>query len=220
MQHCAVGSRIFLVDDHEIVRRGLRDLFNRESDLEVVGEAATVADALARIPLSNADVAVLDLGLPDGSGIEICRELRSSAPRMHSIILTSYDDEESLIEAALAGASGYALKQLKGNEIVATVRAAAQGRSTMNPDVTARSLERVRADREANEPLESLTDQEREILELIAMGKSNREIAEHMYLAEKTIKNRVTALFAKLGVSRRAQAAVYAARIMERYGTL
>lgn len=220
MQHCAVGSRIFLVDDHEIVRRGLRDLFNRESDLEVVGEAATVADALARIPLSNADVAVLDLGLPDGSGIEICRELRSSAPRMHSIILTSYDDEESLIEAALAGASGYALKQLKGNEIVAAVRAAAQGRSTMNPDVTARSLERVRADREANEPLESLTDQEREILELIAMGKSNREIAEHMYLAEKTIKNRVTALFAKLGVSRRAQAAVYAARIMERYGTL
>jgi len=215
-----VGSRIFLVDDHEIVRRGLRDLFNRESDLEVVGEAATVADALARIPLSNADVAVLDLGLPDGSGIEICRELRSSAPRMHSIILTSYDDEESLIEAALAGASGYALKQLKGNEIVAAVRAAAQGRSTMNPDVTARSLERVRADREANEPLESLTDQEREILELIAMGKSNREIAEHMYLAEKTIKNRVTALFAKLGVSRRAQAAVYAARIMERYGTL
>ncbi|MCB1285257.1 MAG: response regulator transcription factor [Microthrixaceae bacterium] len=215
-----MGSRIFLVDDHEIVRRGLRDLFNRESDLEVVGEAATVADALARIPLSNADVAVLDLGLPDGSGIEICRELRSSAPRMHSIILTSYDDEESLIEAALAGASGYALKQLKGNEIVATVRAAAQGRSTMNPDVTARSLERVRADREANEPLESLTDQEREILELIAMGKSNREIAEHMYLAEKTIKNRVTALFAKLGVSRRAQAAVYAARIMERYGTL
>jgi len=220
VQHCAVGSRIFLVDDHEIVRRGLRDLFNRESDLEVVGEAATVADALARIPLSNADVAVLDLGLPDGSGIEICRELRSSAPRMHSIILTSYDDEESLIEAALAGASGYALKQLKGNEIVAAVRAAAQGRSTMNPDVTARSLERVRADREANEPLESLTDQEREILELIAMGKSNREIAEHMYLAEKTIKNRVTALFAKLGVSRRAQAAVYAARIMERYGTL
>ncbi|HPB44364.1 MAG TPA: response regulator transcription factor [Microthrixaceae bacterium] len=215
-----MGSRIFLVDDHEIVRRGLRDLFNRESDLEVVGEAATVADALARIPLSNADVAVLDLGLPDGSGIEICRELRSSAPRMHSIILTSYDDEESLIEAALAGASGYALKQLKGNEIVAAVRAAAQGRSTMNPDVTARSLERVRADREANEPLESLTDQEREILELIAMGKSNREIAEHMYLAEKTIKNRVTALFAKLGVSRRAQAAVYAARIMERYGTL
>lgn len=219
-KNCGVGVRVFLVDDHEIVRRGLRDLFDSSDGIDVVGEAGTIHEALVRIPLVEPEVAVVDLQLPDGSGIDLCRALRKTMPRLRTVVLTAHGDIESQVDAALVGALGFTLKQVRGNAIVDAVRAASQGISTIDPEVRALALDRLRLDDEHHELLHSLTPPERSILELIAEGRSNREIAHELHYAEKTIKNRVTTLFSKLGVERRAEAAVYAARVQERYGEL
>ncbi|MDQ3757271.1 MAG: response regulator transcription factor [Actinomycetota bacterium] len=205
--------RIFLLDDHEVVRRGVRELLDAEEDMHVVGEAATGEEALARIPAAKPDVALLDLRLPDGDGLAVCREIRSRRPEVQCLMLTSFDDDEALFSAIMAGASGYILKQVKGPDLVTGVRRAARGESLLDPSVTRRVLERLRA---PEDELAGLTDQERRILDLIAEGRTNRQIAERMYLAEKTVKNYVSNLLAKLGMSRRTEAAVYAARLAER----
>ena len=207
--------RVFLLDDHEIVRRGLRELLEAEEDVEVVGEAGTAEDALARIPATRPDVAVLDVRLPDGSGIEVCREIRSRHPEISCLMLTSFADDEALFSAIMAGASGFVLKQVRGAELVEGVKRVAQGESLLDPATTARVLERIRARPEEDE-LSGLTAQERVLLGHIAEGLTNRQIGEAMHLAEKTIKNYVSNLLAKLGMSRRTEAAVYAARIAER----
>lgn len=211
---------MFVVDDHEIVRRGIQDLLAAHDDITVVGEASTIAEAMRRIPLAKPDVAVVDLQLPDGTGVELCRALRNELPETRSVILTSFDDDQARVDAALAGAVGFVLKEVRGNTIVQTVLDAAAGRAEMGEEVTALVLEQIRREDEAQERLHTLTPHEREILRLIAEGKSNREIADELFFAEKTIKNRVTTLLAKLGVSRRTEAAVYAARLQERYGAL
>ncbi len=207
--------RIVLVDDHEVVRRGVRDLLQAEADLDVVGEAGTAAEALARIPALRADVAVLDVRLPDGDGVTLCRELRSRMPELQCLMLTSYSDDDALFNAILAGAAGYVLKQIRGNDLVEAVRAVAAGRSLLDSAVTARVLDRLRHPPAEDPRLASLTDQERRILEHIAEGLTNRQIAEKMFLAEKTVKNYVSSLLAKLGMERRTQAAVYGARMRE-----
>ena len=207
--------RIFLLDDHEVVRRGLRDLLDSEDDLQVVGEAGTAEEALRRVPATSPDVAVLDVRLPDGNGVEVCRELRSSHPELQCLMLTSFSDDEALVDAIMAGAAGYVLKQIRGNDLVDAVRRVGAGQSLLDPMLTARVLERLRG-RSEDDGLERLTDQERRILELLAEGLSNREIGERMYLAEKTVKNYVSNLLAKLGMHRRTEAAVYAARLAER----
>jgi two-component system, NarL family, response regulator DevR len=207
--------RVFLLDDHEIVRRGVKDLLEADGDLEVVGEASTAAEALSRIPPTRPDVAVLDVRLPDGDGVEVCREVRSRHPEIQCLILTSFADDEALFQAIMAGAAGYLLKQIKGPDIVDAVRRVAQGQSLLDPAVTRRVLERLRQGPEEDERLARLTDQERRILELIAEGLTNRQIADRIHLAEKTIKNYVSNLLAKLGMERRTQAAVYAARLSE-----
>ena len=209
-------ARVFLLDDHEIVRRGVRELLEAEGDLQVVGEAATADEALARIPPTSPDVAVLDVRLPDGDGVEVCREIRSRYPAVHCLMLTSFADDEALFEAIMAGASGYILKQIKGSEIVEAVRFVARGQSLLDPSVTARVLERLGESSEDDERLARLSLQERNILRLIADGLTNRQIAEHVHLAEKTVKNYVSNLLAKLGMERRTQAAVYAARLDRR----
>lgn len=206
--------RVFLLDDHEVVRRGLHDLLESEGDIEVVGESGSVKEAIARIPALRPDVAVLDGRLPDGSGIDVCREVRSIDPNIKALILTSYDDDEALFAAILAGAAGYVLKQIGGNDLIDGVRRVAAGQSLLDPALTARVLERVRKGPEVNEELASLTEQERKILALIAEGLTNRQIGERLFLAEKTVKNYVSSILAKLGLERRTQAAVLAAKLL------
>jgi len=207
--------RVFLLDDHEVVRRGLHDLLESEGDIEVVGESGSVREAIARIPALRPDVAVLDGRLPDGSGIDVCREVRSVDPTIKALILTSYDDDEALFAAILAGAAGYVLKQITGNDLIDGVRRVAAGQSLLDPTLTARVLERVRKGPEANEELAKLTEQERKILALIAEGLTNRQIGERLFLAEKTVKNYVSSILSKLGLERRTQAAVLAAKLLK-----
>ena len=207
--------RVFLLDDHEVVRRGIADLLSLESDLEVVGEAGTVEEANHRLPAVRADVAVLDVRLPDGSGVTVCRDIRSQMPETKVLMLTSYSDDEALFDAIMAGAAGYVLKDIRGTDLVEAVRAVAAGRSLLDPVATARVLERLREADKHDERMESLSDQERKILDFIGEGMTNRQIGEQMHLAEKTIKNYVSSLLGKLGMERRTQAAAYVAR-MER----
>src|SRR4051795_6049208 len=208
--------RVYLLDDHEVVRRGLRDLLEAEDDIEVVGESGSAVEAIHRIPALRPDVAVLDGRLPDGSGIDVCREIRSVDPTIQALILTSYEDDEALFAAIMAGASGYVLKQIRGNDLVDAIRRVAAGQSLLDPAVTARVLDRIRRGPDQPDELRNLTDQERKILLLVAEGLTNREIAERMFLAEKTIKNYVSSLLAKLGLERRTQAAVLAARLLNK----
>lgn len=211
-------TRVFLLDDHEVVRRGLRELIEAEDDLTVVGEASTAEEALSRIPPTRPDVAVLDVRLPDGNGVEVCREIRSGHPEVQCLMLTSFADDEALFNAIMAGASGYVLKQVKGTDLVEAIRHVGNGESLLDPTMTRSVLERLRAKPEDDE-LAGLSQQERRILELISDGMTNRQIGEHMYLAEKTVKNYVSNLLSKLGMSRRTEAAVYAARLSERKKT-
>ena len=207
---------VFLLDDHELVRRGLHDLLSLEDDLEVVGEAATAAEAMARIPAVRPDVAVLDVRLPDGNGVEVCREIRSALPEINCLMLTSYADDEAMVDALLAGASGYVLKDIRGADLVGAVRRVAKGESLLDPKSTERVLHRLRSGGETgDERLSQLTGQERRILDLIGEGLTNRQIGEHLHLAEKTVKNYVSSLLAKLGMQRRTQAAAYIARLDE-----
>ncbi|MER5968889.1 response regulator transcription factor [Streptomyces sp. NPDC002055] len=200
---------VFLLDDHEVVRRGLQDLLDDEPDIRVVGEAPTAERALARVPALRPSVAVLDVRLPDGDGVSVCRELRSRLPDLACLMLTSFDDDEALLDSVMAGAAGYVLKQIEGSDLVSAVRTVASGRSMLDPGATARLLARLRepAPREP-EVLTGLTRREREILALIGEGLTNRQIGERLCLAEKTVKNRISRLLAKLGVERRVQAAV------------
>jgi len=208
--------RVFLLDDHEVVRRGLQDLFESQPDIEVVGESGSAKDAEARVPALRPHVALLDGRLPDGSGIEVCRSIRSVDPSIKAVILTSYDDDEALFAAIMAGASGYILKQIHGVDLVDVVRKVAAGQSLLDASVTQRVLERIRSGG-APEPVElqSLTPQERRILELITEGMTNRQIGEQLYLAEKTVKNYVTSILSKLGMHRRTQAAVLASKLLD-----
>ena len=206
--------RVFLLDDHEVVRRGLRDLLEAEEDFEVVGEAGTAEEAYGRIPATRPDVAVLDVRLPDGDGIEVCREIRSKHPEIQCLMLTSFADDEALFSAIMAGAAGYLLKQVKGTDLVGGIRRVGAGESLLDPALTQKVLERLRSPED--DELSGLTPQERKILDLIAEGLTNRQIGERMYLAEKTVKNDVSNLLSKLGMSRRTEAAVYAARLAER----
>jgi two-component system response regulator DevR len=206
---------VFLLDDHEVVRRGVSDLLSAEPDIEVVGEAGTAAEAVARIPAARPDVAVLDVRLPDGSGVEVCRDVRSRDESIKCLMLTSYSDDEALFDAIMAGASGYVLKAIGGAELLTAVRDVAAGKSLLDPDATQRVLERLRGGGPAeggDDRLARLTDQERRILDLIGDGLTNRAIGEELHLAEKTIKNYVSSLLAKLGMERRSQAAAYVAR--------
>jgi two-component system, NarL family, response regulator DevR len=207
--------RVFLLDDHEVVRRGLCALLESDGDIVVVGESGLAKEAAARIPALRPDVAILDGRLPDGSGIDVCREIRSVDPDIRALILTSYDDDEALFAAILAGASGYVLKQITGHDLLDTVRRVAGGQSLIDPALTARVLERVRNPEPEAVELASLTDREREILALIAQGLTNRQIGDRLFLAEKTIKNYVSSLLAKLGLERRTQAAVLATRLLK-----
>ncbi|MGX9888915.1 response regulator [Streptomyces sp. NPDC002276] len=204
---------VFLLDDHEVVRRGVHELLSVEDDIEVVGEAGTAADALVRIPAVRPDVAILDVRLPDGSGVEVCREIRARDDSVRCLMLTSYADDEALFDAIMAGASGYVLKAIRGNELLSAVRDVAAGRSLLDPVATARVLERLRnGGAEPDDRFDALTDQERRILDLIGEGLTNRAIGERLHLAEKTIKNYVSSLLSKLGMERRSQAAAYVAR--------
>ncbi|MFF5763984.1 response regulator [Streptomyces tanashiensis] len=212
-------TRVFLVDDHEVVRRGLRDLLDDEPGMEVVGEAATAEHALARGPALRPDVAVLDVRLPDGDGISVCRELRSRMPELACLMLTSFDDEDALLDAIMAGAAGYVLKQIKGSDLVSAVRTVATGQSMLDPATTARLMHSLR-DPEAAKPPEDerlavLSERERSVLDLIGEGLTNRQIAKRLYLSEKTVKNHISRLLGKLGVERRVQAAVIAAQVHE-----
>jgi two-component system, NarL family, response regulator DevR len=204
--------RVFLLDDHEIVRRGIKELLESEGDIEVVGESGLAQEAARRIPALRPDVAILDGRLPDGSGIDVCRQVRSVDPTIAGLILTSYDDDDALFSAIMAGAAGYVLKQVRGNDLVETVRRVAAGQSTLDPGVTQQVLDRLRRGPEEDPALAPLTTQERRILELIGEGMTNRQIGEAMFLAEKTVKNYVSALLSKLGLERRTQAAVFAAK--------
>ena len=208
--------RVFLLDDHEIVRRGVRELLEANDDIEVVGEAGTAEEGMARIPAVKPDVAVVDMRLPDGNGVEVCREVRSRDESIQCLILTSFADDEALFDSIMAGAAGYLLKQIKGTDLVDAIRRVATGQSLLDPNVTARVLERLRKGPEEDERLARLTEQERKILDLIAEGLTNRQIGERMFLAEKTVKNYVSNLLSKLGMDHRTQAAVYAARLAER----
>lgn len=208
-------TRVFLLDDHEVVRRGLRELLDAEDDLEVVGEAATAEEAYGRIPATAPNVAILDMRLPDGDGVDVCREIRSAHPEIACIILTSFGDDEAVYAAIMAGAAGYLLKQIRGTDLVDGIRRVADGQSLLDPLVTARVLERLRTRGDEDE-LAALTPREREILEFIAEGLTNRQIGERLFLAEKTVKNYISNLFAKLGMSRRTEAAAYATRLAER----
>jgi DNA-binding NarL/FixJ family response regulator len=206
--------RVFLLDDHEVVRRGLRDLLEGEGDIEIVGESGTAREATARIPALRPDVAVLDARLPDGSGIDVCRDVRSIDPSIKALILTSYDDDEALFAAIMAGAAGYVLKQIGAGDLVDSVRRVAAGQSLIDPQLMARVLERVRSGPPEHEELAALTDQERKILALIAEGMTNRQIGERLFLAEKTVKNYVSSILSKLGLQRRTQAAVLASKLL------
>jgi two-component system response regulator DevR len=206
---------VFLLDDHEVVRRGLRDLLEATGEIVVVGESGSATEAAHRIPALRPDVAILDGRLPDGSGVDVCRDVRSTDSSIAALILTSYDDDEALFAAILAGASGYVLKQIAGLDLVDAVRRVAAGQSLIDPALTARVLERVRHGTPSVPELAALNEREREILALIAEGLTNRQIGERLFLAEKTIKNYVSSLLAKLGLERRTQAAVLAARLLD-----
>ncbi len=209
---------VFLLDDHEVVRAGIRAMLEATDDLVVVGEASTVAEALARIPTAQPQVALLDVRLPDGSGVEVCREIRSAHPDIRCLMLTSYADDEALYAAIMAGAAGYVLKQVGVGDLVDDIRRVGAGHSLLDPSVTRRVLERLRTGPREDLRLASLTLQERKVLDLIAEGKTNRQIAEELFLAEKTVKNYVSNLLAKLGMERRTQAATFAVRLEERTG--
>jgi len=210
--------RVFLLDDHDIVRRGLAHVFEAQDDIEVVGEAGSAEEGLSRIPPTRPDVALLDVRLPDGDGVQVCREIRSRYPDVQCLMLTSFADDEALFDAIMAGASGYLLKRVKSDEIVEAVRHVARGESLLDPAVTGQVLERLRKGPEEDPRLAVLTPQERKILDLIAEGLTNREIGERIHLAEKTVKNYVSNLLTKLGMERRTQAAVYAAGLAEQRG--
>jgi two-component system response regulator DevR len=211
-----VTIRVFLVDDHEIVRRGVAEMLLSSGEFELVGEAGTVEQALQRLAGTAVDVAVLDVRLPDGNGVELCREIRSRHPEIKCLMLTSFSDDEALVDAAVAGAHGFALKQLRGTDIVDAVRTIAAGKSLMDPSTTKRALARLAEGSETDRTLLPLTEQERRIFDLIGEGMSNRQIANEVFLAEKTIKNYVSSILAKLGMSRRTEAAALAARLDER----
>ncbi|MDA5282044.1 response regulator [Streptomyces sp. NPDC054904] len=219
--NAAAGApiKVFLLDDHEVVRRGLRDLLDAEPDIAVVGEAGTAEQALARGPALRPDVAVLDVRLPDGDGITVCRELRSRMPGLACLMLTSFDDEDALLDAIMAGAAGYVLKQIKGSDLVSAVRTVATGQSMLDPATTARLMRSLRDPESAKAPedarLAALSERERAVLELIGEGLTNRQIAKQLYLSEKTVKNHISRLLGKLGVERRVQAAVIAAQVHE-----
>ena len=208
--------RVFLLDDHEIVRRGVRELLEAEDDMEVVGEAGTAEEALMRISPTRPQVALLDVRLPDGNGVEVCRDIRSEHPEVACLMLTSFTDDEALFQAVIAGASGYLLKQIRGTDIVDAVRRVSRGESLLDAALTARVREQFRSQSKEDERLARLTAQERRILGHIAEGLTNRQIAAEMHLAEKTVKNYVSNLLAKLGMERRTQAATFAARLNER----
>ncbi|MGW4428012.1 response regulator [Streptomyces tendae] len=211
--------RVFLLDDHEVVRRGVRDLLDDEPDITVVGEAGTVEQALVRVPALRPRVAVLDVRLPDGDGVGVCRELRSRMPELACLMLTSFDDEEALLDSIMAGAAGYVLKQIQGSDLVTAVRTVAAGQSLLDPSAATRLMARLRgehAKEEEPDALPGLTDREREILALIGEGLTNRQIGQRLYLAEKTVKNHISRLLAKLGVERRIQAAVIATQAQDR----
>ncbi|WKN46861.1 response regulator transcription factor [Nocardioides sp. Arc9.136] len=204
--------RVYLLDDHEIVRRGIRELLESEGDIEVVGESGLAEEATRRIPALRPDVAILDGRLPDGSGIDVCREVRSVDPSIRALVLTSYDDDDALFAAIMAGAAGYVLKQVRGADLLETVRRVAEGKSMLDPAVTAQVLDRLRSGPPTDEGHDGLTGQEQKILALIAEGLTNRQIGERMFLAEKTVKNYVSSLLAKLGLESRTQAAIYATK--------
>jgi two-component system response regulator DevR len=206
--------RVFLLDDHEVVRRGLAELLQHEGDIEVVGESGSAPEAARRIPALRPDVAILDARLPDGNGIDVCRDVRAVDPSIKGLILTSYEDDEALFAAIMAGAAGYVLKQIRGTDLVDAVRRVAAGQSLLDPAITARVLERIRHGVEEPRELKLLTEQERRILEYVAEGLTNREIAGKMFLAEKTVKNYVSSVLAKLGLERRTQAAVLATKLL------
>jgi DNA-binding NarL/FixJ family response regulator len=207
-------TRVFLLDDHEVVRRGVRELLEAEDDMEVVGEAGTAEEAHGRIPATRPDVAVLDVRLPDGDGVEVCREIRSNHPEIACVMLTSFADDEAVYAAIMAGAAGYLLKQVRGTDLVDGIRRVGRGESLLDPAVTTRVLDRIR--HRPEDALAGLTSQERKILALIAEGLTNRQIGERLFLAEKTVKNYVSNLLSKMGMSRRTEAAAYAARMAER----
>jgi two-component system, NarL family, response regulator DevR len=213
-----VTIKAFLLDDHEVVRRGVRELLEGESrgEITVAGEAGTADEALRRLPAVRPDVAILDVRLPDGNGVEVCREIRSRHPEIQCLMLTSFADDEALFDAIMAGAAGYVLKQVRGSDLVDSVRRVAAGQSLLDPTVTAKVLDRLRRGPEEEPGVEQLTEQERRILDLLADGLTNRQIGERLYLAEKTVKNYVSNLLMKLGMHRRTEAAVYAARMAER----
>jgi DNA-binding NarL/FixJ family response regulator len=211
-----VTLRVLLVDDHEIVRRGIADLIGTADDLEVVGEAAGVEEALARAPQVHADVAVLDVRMPDGNGIELCRDLKSRLPDLQCLMLTSYADDDALFDAIMAGASGFVLKQVLGLDLLEAIRTVGAGGSLLDPRTTAALMNRIRREREEQNPLNALTEQERAVFDLIGEGLTNRQIGEKLFLAEKTIKNYVSHLLNKLGMQRRTQAAVLAAELRSR----
>ena len=206
-------TTVFLVDDHEIVRRGVADLLEGDEELQVVGEAASVAEAMARVPAVKPDVAVLDVRLPDGNGVELCRDLRSEVPELRCLMLTSFADDEALFGAIMAGAAGFVLKQILGNDLVEAVKTVGAGGSLLDPRASAALMNRLRRQQEQADPLTSLTDQERAVLGLIGEGMTNRQIGERLFLAEKTVKNYVSHLLAKLGMQRRTQAAVLATEL-------
>jgi DNA-binding NarL/FixJ family response regulator len=208
--------RVFLLDDHEIVRRGVRELIEGEDDLTVVGEAGTADEALSRIPPTRPDVAVLDVQLGDGSGVEVCREIRSRMPGVACLMLTSFADDEAMVDSVIAGAQGYVLKQVVGSDLLESIRAVAEGRTLLAPDVVEKVRVRLRAVGEDEERIAALGERERAILDLLADGLSNREIGERLYLSEKTVKNYMSSVLRTLGMHRRTEAAVFAARAGER----
>ncbi|HEV8469843.1 MAG TPA: response regulator transcription factor [Candidatus Limnocylindria bacterium] len=214
----ATATRVLLCDDHEVVREGLRTLLSRHADMSVVGEAGTMKEAIEAAAKAKPDVVIMDVRLPDGSGVEACREIREASPETRVIMLTSYADDEALFASIVAGASGYLLKQTRGQAVIDAIQAVAAGRSLLDPDVTGKVLERIRQGREQQDPaLASLTDQERKVLEQLAEGKTNRDIGTALFLSEKTVKNYVSRILDKLGLSRRAEAAAYVAKHRPKY---
>jgi DNA-binding NarL/FixJ family response regulator len=207
-----MSIKVFIMDDHEVVRRGLIDLVSAEPDMEVVGEAGTAAEALAHIPQTKPHIAVLDVRLPDGNGVEVCRDIRTELPDTQCLMLTSYADDEALFDAIMAGATGYVLKDIQGTDLLDAIRTIASGKSLLDPMATQRVMERLRAPHKEDDAVAGLTEQERKILDLIGEGMTNRQIGQTLFLAEKTVKNYVSSLLAKLGMERRTQAAAFVAR--------
>jgi two-component system, NarL family, response regulator DevR len=205
--------RVFLVDDHELVREGIRSLLESDDGIEVVGEASTAAEALSRIPLAEPDVAILDVRLEDGNGVDVCRDVRSAMPELVCLMLTSFADDEALLASIMAGAAGYILKQIRARDLIEDVKKAAGGASLMNPRMVAKVVERIANPPEADARFSSLSPQERRILDLIAEGKTNKQIAETMFISEKTVKNYTTALLSKLKMHNRTEAAIFATRL-------